>query len=451
MPTFSTPYDPPIPATDIHDGSVSNAEFGYLNGVTSAIQTQIDGKAATSHGHAISDVTGLQTALDGKSSTSHNHSGVYEAAGAVSTHAAVTSGVHGISSFAATILDDADAAMVRGTIGLGSIATQSAGSVAITGGTISGITDLAIADGGTGASSASAARANLSVYSEADTDQAIAETVAGLQPLDATLTALAGWTWSSGVEVATLTAADTRGVLRVGTGANELVQLTSDGKLPAVDGSLLTGIAGGASNLDGLSDVTITAAASGDFLRHNGTAWVDATISASDLPSGIDRTKIGNGIDVVETFFYKQSSNVDYNGTSGTFSIEPADLQITVPSTGLWQITALVNIQKASTGASTAIRLAMGTAVVSGTTGWPAGGHFSAGATANCTITTGSPTIVSGASRSPGSNDICFAITWNLNVTTAGTIKVQMSDGSATANIFKLLNTSTIIGKRLAA
>ena len=32
---------------------------------------------------------------------------------------------------------------------------------------------------------------------------------------------------------------------------------------------------GGASDLNGLSDVVITAAASGDILRHNGTAWVD--------------------------------------------------------------------------------------------------------------------------------------------------------------------------------
>ena len=31
----------------IHDGTISNAEFGYLNGVTSAIQTQIDGKQAS--------------------------------------------------------------------------------------------------------------------------------------------------------------------------------------------------------------------------------------------------------------------------------------------------------------------------------------------------------------------------------------------------------------------
>lgn len=50
------------------------------------------------------------------------------------------------------ILDDVDAATQRLTLGLGSIATQAANSIAITGGSIAGITDLAIADGGTGQS-----------------------------------------------------------------------------------------------------------------------------------------------------------------------------------------------------------------------------------------------------------------------------------------------------------
>lgn len=45
--------------------------------------------------------------------------------------------------------------------GLGTISTQAANNVTITGGSISGITDLAVADGGTGASNASTALSNL--------------------------------------------------------------------------------------------------------------------------------------------------------------------------------------------------------------------------------------------------------------------------------------------------
>lgn len=45
--------------------------------------------------------------------------------------------------------------------GLGTMSTQNANNVSITGGSITGITDLAVADGGTGASDAAGARANL--------------------------------------------------------------------------------------------------------------------------------------------------------------------------------------------------------------------------------------------------------------------------------------------------
>lgn len=48
---------------------------------------------------------------------------------------------------------------------LGTMSTQNANAVAITGGTITGITDLAVADGGTGASTASGARTNLGLGS----------------------------------------------------------------------------------------------------------------------------------------------------------------------------------------------------------------------------------------------------------------------------------------------
>lgn len=53
------------------------------------------------------------------------------------------------------------ASSARTNLGLGSIATQAASNVSISGGSIVGITDLAVADGGTGSSTAAGALANL--------------------------------------------------------------------------------------------------------------------------------------------------------------------------------------------------------------------------------------------------------------------------------------------------
>ena len=58
-----------------------------------------------------------------------------------------------------------DAATARTNLGLGSVSTQNSNSVTITGGSVSGITDLAIVDGGTGASDATTARSNLGLGS----------------------------------------------------------------------------------------------------------------------------------------------------------------------------------------------------------------------------------------------------------------------------------------------
>jgi len=109
-----------------------------------------------------------------------------------------------LTSAGRALLDDANASAQRTTLGLGSIATQNASGVAITGGTailssgtlsyatinggvITGITDLAIADGGTGASTASGARANLGLAIGSD-----------VQAYDAGLQSIAGLTTASG-------------------------------------------------------------------------------------------------------------------------------------------------------------------------------------------------------------------------------------------------------------
>ena len=75
-------------------------------------------------------------------------------------------------------------ATARASLGLGSMATQAADAVAITGGVVSGIADLAVADGGTGASDAAGARANLGLAIGADVQahSATLDTWAGVLP-----------------------------------------------------------------------------------------------------------------------------------------------------------------------------------------------------------------------------------------------------------------------------
>ena len=68
--------------------------------------------------------------------------------GATTATAALTA--LGLSNYAKTLIDDADAAAARATLGLGSISTQAANSVAITGGSVTNLTtfDGITVDGG---------------------------------------------------------------------------------------------------------------------------------------------------------------------------------------------------------------------------------------------------------------------------------------------------------------
>ena len=81
-----------IDATKIHDGTISNTEFGYLNNVSSNIQTQLDAKLVKASN--LSDLTSTSTA--------------------------------------------------RTNLGLGTIATQNANNVSISGGSVTGLGDPAV-------------------------------------------------------------------------------------------------------------------------------------------------------------------------------------------------------------------------------------------------------------------------------------------------------------------
>lgn len=51
----------------------ANTSHTHAVADVTGLQSALDGKAAASHGHAIADVTGLQSALDGKAASSHSH------------------------------------------------------------------------------------------------------------------------------------------------------------------------------------------------------------------------------------------------------------------------------------------------------------------------------------------------------------------------------------------
>jgi len=72
-----------------------------------------------------------------------------------------TASVATLTTYGRSVISSADSSALRSTLGLGTISTQNSDNVSITGGSITGITDLAVADGGTGASTAADARTNL--------------------------------------------------------------------------------------------------------------------------------------------------------------------------------------------------------------------------------------------------------------------------------------------------
>lgn len=77
-----------IDASKIGAGSVDNTEFGYLNGVTSSIQTQLGGKAASGANSDITSLSGLTTALStGQGGTGVNSTATFPSSGVVVTEA----------------------------------------------------------------------------------------------------------------------------------------------------------------------------------------------------------------------------------------------------------------------------------------------------------------------------------------------------------------------------
>ena len=103
--------------------------------------------APLAHTHAIADVTGLQGALDGKQPLDAELTALAGLASAADRlpyfTGAGTAALATLTSFGRSLIDDADASAARITLGLGTMATQSASSyLPLTGGTITGPVEI---------------------------------------------------------------------------------------------------------------------------------------------------------------------------------------------------------------------------------------------------------------------------------------------------------------------
>ncbi len=101
----------PAPGTAGDAYATSHEADTTAHPASSIVNTPAGNIAATTVQAAINELDSE------KAATGHTHSGVYEPAGTVATHAALIQ-THGISSFGATLVDDADASTARTTLGL---------------------------------------------------------------------------------------------------------------------------------------------------------------------------------------------------------------------------------------------------------------------------------------------------------------------------------------------
>jgi len=276
--------------------------------------------AVTSSVHGISafgatlvddaDAATARTTL-GLGSAATSNTSAFEASGAVSTHAAVTSSVHGISSFGATLVDDADAATARTTLGLGTAATTAASA-------------YATAAQGTLADSATQPGDNATTLNVSATDKLLGRSTAGAGAVEEITLTSAGRALLDDAD-----AAAQRTTLGLGTAA------TSNTSAFEAAGSVSTHAAL-TSSVHGISSFGATLVDDADASAARTTLGLGtaATTAATNYATAAQGATADSALqNVVDDTTPQLGGNLDVNGNS-IVSVSAGNIVITPDTTG---------------------------------------------------------------------------------------------------------------------
>ena len=276
--------------TDVTITSATNGEVLKYNGTAWVNGTDNTGGGGGGGPSTLDDLTDV-TITAAASGDILRHNGTawvdavgtthFEAAGGIATHAAVTSSVHGISAFGATLVDDADAATARTTLGLaiGTNVQAYDAELAALAGLTSAADTLPYFTGSGTASTTSLTAAGRALIDDADAtaQRATLGLVIGtnVQAQDAELAAIAG-----------LTSAADRLPYFTGSGAAALATFTSAGRALVDDADataqratlgLVIGTNVQAFDQD-LADIAGVTRTKGDLIVATSSAWTDLAV-----------------------------------------------------------------------------------------------------------------------------------------------------------------------------
>jgi hypothetical protein len=201
-PTFTGVPRAPTPPSDTNSTQIATTAFVYSVTGTLGTMSQQNANAVSITGGTIAGITPLRVSDGGTGASTAPAARVNLGVGTLGTQNANAVAITGgsITGIAAIPIESGgtsatSAIAARNNLGLGSIAVQDSDSVAITGGSITGIVPLPLTAGGTGASTASQARINLGLgtgatvntgtmaLQNADAVAIVGGTISGITPL----------------------------------------------------------------------------------------------------------------------------------------------------------------------------------------------------------------------------------------------------------------------------